>query len=180
MLFRSGEVEAHVRQSGAADRISVEGYLTDDEKSEALAQSWVMLLPSLKEGWGLVVMEAAAHGVPTIALTEPAKPVSHNNDEFTACVVVTPPKSASAVARLAAPTTGCIGADTVTPVTPAALMTLRPSPAHARNCPAAGEGSAPEKLAEVLTGTESDRPSTSESCWMSMVARSSASLITEG
>ena len=30
-------------------------------------EAWVMLLPSVKEGWGLAIMEAAAQGTPTIA-----------------------------------------------------------------------------------------------------------------
>jgi len=31
-----------------------------------LQRSWVHVLPSSKEGWGLAVIEAAQHGVPTI------------------------------------------------------------------------------------------------------------------
>ena len=31
-----------------------------------LQRSWVHVLPSRKEGWGLAVVEAAQHGVPTI------------------------------------------------------------------------------------------------------------------
>jgi len=31
-----------------------------------LQSSWVHVLPSRKEGWGLAVVEAAQHGVPTI------------------------------------------------------------------------------------------------------------------
>src|SRR4029450_11344575 len=32
-----------------------------------LASSWVLAMPSLKEGWGLAVLEAAAAGTPTVA-----------------------------------------------------------------------------------------------------------------
>ena len=32
-----------------------------------MAQAWVMAMPSLKEGWGLSVIEAAAHGTPSVA-----------------------------------------------------------------------------------------------------------------
>jgi len=31
-----------------------------------MQRSWVHILPSRKEGWGLAVIEAAQHGVPTI------------------------------------------------------------------------------------------------------------------
>ncbi|HNJ78680.1 MAG TPA: glycosyltransferase family 4 protein [Marmoricola sp.] len=44
-----------------------EGHVSEERKQEIYAQSWLMLLPSLKEGWGLVVGEAGAHQTPTIA-----------------------------------------------------------------------------------------------------------------
>ncbi len=36
-------------------------------KHAELAGAWVALAPSIKEGWGLSVVEAASHGVPTVA-----------------------------------------------------------------------------------------------------------------
>ena len=41
--------------------------MTEQRKHEILARSWLMLLPSLKEGWGIVIGEAGSHGVPTVA-----------------------------------------------------------------------------------------------------------------
>lgn len=35
-------------------------------KHQIVRRSWVHVLPSRKEGWGLAVVEAAQHGVPTI------------------------------------------------------------------------------------------------------------------
>lgn len=52
---------------GVADSVRFAGYVTDDEKHRLLARSWVSLVPSLKEGWGLAVVEAAAHGTPSVA-----------------------------------------------------------------------------------------------------------------
>jgi glycosyltransferase involved in cell wall biosynthesis len=52
---------------GVSDRVRFAGFVTEDEKQQLLAESWVMLVPSLKEGWGLSVIEAAAHGTPAIA-----------------------------------------------------------------------------------------------------------------
>jgi glycosyltransferase involved in cell wall biosynthesis len=43
------------------------GHLDDRHKHAELAGCWLMLLPSMKEGWGLAAMEAAEHGVPTVA-----------------------------------------------------------------------------------------------------------------
>ncbi|MEN3305501.1 MAG: hypothetical protein V7603_1703 [Micromonosporaceae bacterium] len=54
-------------QRGVADRVRLHGWLDEAEKHEILARSWVHLCPSLKEGWGISVMEAAAHGVATVA-----------------------------------------------------------------------------------------------------------------
>ena len=36
-------------------------------KHNLYAQSWLMALPSLKEGWGIVIGEAGTHSTPTIA-----------------------------------------------------------------------------------------------------------------
>lgn len=47
--------------------IFFEGHVSEERKQEIYAESWVMALPSLKEGWGLVVGEAGMHGTPTVA-----------------------------------------------------------------------------------------------------------------
>ncbi|SHM39091.1 Glycosyltransferase involved in cell wall bisynthesis [Cryptosporangium aurantiacum] len=52
---------------GISDRVRFAGFVDEDEKQRLLAESWAMLVPSLKEGWGLSVIEAAAHGTPAVA-----------------------------------------------------------------------------------------------------------------
>jgi glycosyltransferase involved in cell wall biosynthesis len=52
---------------GATELVTFEGQVSELRKHEIYAESWVQLLPSLKEGWGLVVGEAGSHGVPTVA-----------------------------------------------------------------------------------------------------------------
>ncbi len=42
------------------------GHVSEDRKHEVLARSWLHVMPSRKEGWGLAVIEAAQHGVPTV------------------------------------------------------------------------------------------------------------------
>ncbi|GAB2447362.1 glycosyltransferase family 4 protein [Nocardioides hungaricus] len=44
-----------------------DGHVSEVRKQEIYAESWLMALPSLKEGWGLVVGEAAAHRTPAVA-----------------------------------------------------------------------------------------------------------------
>ena len=45
------------------------GQVTEDYKHALLARADALLMPSRKEGWGLAVMEAAQHGVPTVGYT---------------------------------------------------------------------------------------------------------------
>ncbi len=54
-------------EMGVDHLVHFTGYLDQDAKHAVLARSWVLLTPSLKEGWGLSVVEAAAHGVPAVA-----------------------------------------------------------------------------------------------------------------
>ncbi|GEP32863.1 glycosyl hydrolase [Nocardioides szechwanensis] len=61
------DLRKYAAEVGGGDIVVFEGHVTEERKHEILARSWVMLLPSLKEGWGLVIGEAGAHGVPTVA-----------------------------------------------------------------------------------------------------------------
>jgi glycosyltransferase involved in cell wall biosynthesis len=56
----------HARLLGVSDAVTFHGHVDDVAKHEVLQRSWVHVLPSRKEGWGLAVTEAAQHGVPTI------------------------------------------------------------------------------------------------------------------
>lgn len=61
------ELHQTVRALGIEQQVQFHGHVPDKERDDFLAKAWVLLLPSVKEGWGNVVIEAAAHGVPTIA-----------------------------------------------------------------------------------------------------------------
>lgn len=69
-VISSGWWEDNLRsyaiQRGVAERVIFHGQVTEDYKHALLARAAVHLMPSRKEGWGLAVMEAAQHGVPTI------------------------------------------------------------------------------------------------------------------
>jgi glycosyltransferase involved in cell wall biosynthesis len=60
-------IREHAADKGVLDRVHLHGYVTDARKHELMSASWVHVCPSLKEGWGLVCIEAARHGVPTVA-----------------------------------------------------------------------------------------------------------------
>ena len=56
----------HARLLGVSDAVTFHGHVDDVVKHQVLQGSWVHVLPSCKEGWGLAVTEAAQHGVPTV------------------------------------------------------------------------------------------------------------------
>ncbi|BDT93566.1 MULTISPECIES: glycosyltransferase family 4 protein [Nocardia] len=56
----------NARALGIADAVTFHGHVDERRKHELLARAWVHVLPSRKEGWGLAVIEAAQHGVPTV------------------------------------------------------------------------------------------------------------------
>ncbi len=67
----NGWWEAQLRETaqrlGIGDRVEFAGFVTEERKQELLARAWVALTPSLKEGWGLTIVEAASQGTPTVA-----------------------------------------------------------------------------------------------------------------
>ncbi|WP_307834474.1 glycosyltransferase family 4 protein [Paractinoplanes lichenicola] len=52
---------------GVAERVRFAGFVDEPEKRQLLSEAWVALTPSLKEGWGLTIVEAAAVGTPNVA-----------------------------------------------------------------------------------------------------------------
>ncbi|MGB5113430.1 MAG: glycosyltransferase family 4 protein [Mycobacterium sp.] len=56
----------HAAALGIADAVTFHGHIDDESKHHVVQHSWVHLMPSRKEGWGLAVIEAAQHGVPTL------------------------------------------------------------------------------------------------------------------
>jgi glycosyltransferase involved in cell wall biosynthesis len=56
-------------QLGISDRVRFTGYVTEETKHELYCRAWLALTPSLKEGWGLTIVEAGARGTPTVAMS---------------------------------------------------------------------------------------------------------------
>ena len=55
----------------AAAGVVVHGYLSEEDKRELMRDADLVLLPATREGWGLVVTEAASLGVPVVAYDVP-------------------------------------------------------------------------------------------------------------
>jgi len=51
--------------------ITFHGHISNSEKFDILSRSHLVLVPAIREGWGLVVVESNAMGVPVIAYTVP-------------------------------------------------------------------------------------------------------------
>lgn len=61
-----GELRRYVDKRGAGALVTFHGHVDELLKHALLSRAAVHLMPSRKEGWGLAVIEAAQHGVPTI------------------------------------------------------------------------------------------------------------------
>lgn len=64
------QLKAHAEREGVSDRVVFHGFVDDAQKHAVLATSWAMAMPSLKEGWGLTIIEAALHSTPTVAFRD--------------------------------------------------------------------------------------------------------------
>lgn len=61
------DVVEEAQRLGVEDIVEFLGFVDEETKQHELQRAWVLALPSLKEGWGLAISEAAAHGVPGVA-----------------------------------------------------------------------------------------------------------------
>jgi glycosyltransferase involved in cell wall biosynthesis len=62
-----GNLHEYAEAHGAGSTVVFEGHVDEQRKHEVYEQAWVLALPSLKEGWGLVVGEAGMHETPAVA-----------------------------------------------------------------------------------------------------------------
>jgi len=95
-------LRAYVEQRGACDAVTFTGHVSEQEKHEILARSWLMVLPSLKEGWGIVIGEAGSHGVPTVAYASAGGTRESIADGTSGLLVDTPEELTETVRRLVA------------------------------------------------------------------------------
>jgi glycosyltransferase involved in cell wall biosynthesis len=65
------ELQSLVEKLGMSDRIHFHGFVSEMDKLEFLRQAHIAIQPSMKEGWGLTVLEANACGTPVIAANVP-------------------------------------------------------------------------------------------------------------
>lgn len=60
-----------IKELGLIGKIKMWGYVSEKLKFQILAKSYVLINPSAREGWGLVVIEGATTGTPTVGYNVP-------------------------------------------------------------------------------------------------------------
>ena len=66
-----GVLESQCRELGLTDTVEFRGYVSEADKLSLLRRSWIHVLTSPKEGWGIIIIEAAACGTPSVASDSP-------------------------------------------------------------------------------------------------------------
>jgi glycosyltransferase involved in cell wall biosynthesis len=65
------DLEELSRKLAISDRVEFAGFVTEEQKRTLFRRSWVHVLTSQKEGWGISNLEAAACGTATVASDSP-------------------------------------------------------------------------------------------------------------
>jgi glycosyltransferase involved in cell wall biosynthesis len=65
------ELESLVIKLGMTEHVRFLRHVGEKEKFEEMAKSWVLLVPSSREGWGMIVPEANYVGTPAIGYNSP-------------------------------------------------------------------------------------------------------------
>jgi len=75
------EVQALIASEGLEGVASAPGFVAREELEQTLASALCMVLPSRREGYGLVVVEASARGVPSVVVADPDNAATELVDE---------------------------------------------------------------------------------------------------
>lgn len=73
-------IRRHAETLGVSDAVHFHGFVDEATKHELLASSWLVMMPSYREGWGLTIVEAGLHGTPALAFASsggPSESIQH-------------------------------------------------------------------------------------------------------
>jgi len=93
-------LRARVQAAGIEGDVEFLGRLSAQEKHERMARATVLLMASVREGWGLSIAEANACGTPAIAYDVPGLRDAVRDRETGMVVPATPAQMASAMTEL--------------------------------------------------------------------------------
>ncbi len=82
----SEELVAAAMEQGVLDRVTFHGHVSDARRDELMGQAWVMVMPSVKEGWCLAITEAGAQGTPSVAYGSAGGVTESIDDGVTGCL----------------------------------------------------------------------------------------------
>ena len=88
-------VESEVSALGLTDCVRFAGFVGDEEFRRILAEAACLLLPSRREGYGMIVAEATAVGTPVVVAAHPQNNATHLVENGVNGFVVEQPTSAS-------------------------------------------------------------------------------------
>jgi glycosyltransferase involved in cell wall biosynthesis len=74
-------IERELARAGLNDTVRLRGFVSAEEVDRAIAHALCVVLPSRREGYGLVVVEAAAHGTPSVVVAGPDNAAVEHVDE---------------------------------------------------------------------------------------------------
>ncbi len=107
VVYGDGPERERVEHAAAAlpaGTLELAGFVGERELAAAMLRARVLLLPTTREGFGLVVLEAAAHGLPSVLVDEPdnaAVELLESGEAGVVCPDAEPATLAAAVLRLA-------------------------------------------------------------------------------
>lgn len=84
------ELVRHAAARGVLDRVDFHGFVDEATKHRLLGRSWLMLMPSHKEGWGLTIVEAGLHETPALAFAHAGGPTESIRHGETGLLAHTP------------------------------------------------------------------------------------------
>jgi glycosyltransferase involved in cell wall biosynthesis len=102
---QANAVRAAIAECDVRDAVEMSGFAPWEEVSAAMLRARALVSPTTREGFGLVVLEAAAHGLPSVLVAEPDNAAVELIDEGRNGSVVAdadPETQAAAVLALAA------------------------------------------------------------------------------
>jgi glycosyltransferase involved in cell wall biosynthesis len=97
------EVERAVHELGLEGVVHVHGFVDADTVDRALGRALCMALPSRREGYGLVVVEAASRGTPSVVVADPdnaATELVEEGENGTIAASASPEDLAAAIVRI--------------------------------------------------------------------------------
>jgi glycosyltransferase involved in cell wall biosynthesis len=94
------ELHEYAAARGAGDTVVFEGHVSEGRKHEIYERSWLLALPSLKEGWGLVVGEAGMHATPAVAYESAGGTRESITHDVSGLLVASPGEFTAALGRV--------------------------------------------------------------------------------